>query len=52
MRMLTSTDLGDHSLGKGSVLCQLLSEALTHVVINIIGAQKFFKGLYDVENSN
>lgn len=42
---LTSTDLGDHSLCKGSVLCQLLSKALTHVVINIIGTQQFLKGL-------
>lgn len=34
---LTSTDLGDHSLCQGRVLCQLLSKALTHVVIDVIG---------------
>lgn len=44
--LLTSTDLGDHSLCEGSVLCQLLSKALTHVIINIIGTQQLFKGLH------
>lgn len=43
--LLTSTDLGDHSLCQRGVLCQLLSEALTHVVINIIGPQQLLKGL-------
>lgn len=42
---LTSSDLGGHSLCQGSVLSQLLSEALTHVVIDIVGAQQFLKGL-------
>lgn len=48
--LLTSADLGDHSLCQGSVLCQLLSEALTHVVIDIIGTQQLLKGLEGVEN--
>lgn len=43
--LLTSSDLGGHSLCKGSVLGQLLPEALTHVVINIIGPQQLLKGL-------
>lgn len=43
--LLTSTDLKGHSLRKGSVLGQLLPEALTHVVINIIGTQQLLKGL-------
>lgn len=47
---LTSTDLGDHSLCQGGVLSQLLSKALTHVVINIIGPQQLLKGLWVVEN--
>lgn len=45
---LTSSDLGGHSLCQGSVLSQLLSEALTHVVIDIVGAQQFLKSLSDV----
>lgn len=48
---LTSSDLGGHSLCQGSVLSQLLSEALTHVVIDIIGTQQFLKGLSDVKNA-
>lgn len=43
--LLTSSDLGSHSLCKGSVLGQLLPEALTHVVINVIGTQQLLKGL-------
>lgn len=43
--LLTSSDLGGHSLCKGRVLGQLLPEALTHVVINIIGTQQLLKGL-------
>lgn len=46
---LTSTDLGDHSLCQGSALCQLLSKALTHVVIDIIGSQQLLEGLRVVE---
>lgn len=48
--LLTSTNLGDHSLREGAALCQLLSEALTHVVINIIGPQELLKSLKGVEN--
>lgn len=46
---LTSTNLGDHSLCQGSALCQLLPEALTHVVVNIIGPQEFLKSLKVVD---
>lgn len=42
---LTSTDLGDYSLCQGGVLCQLLSKALAHVVIDIVGPQQLLKGL-------
>lgn len=45
--LLTSSDLGGHSLRQGGVLGQLLPEALTHVVINIIGTQQFLKGLQE-----
>lgn len=47
---LTSNDLGDRSLCQGRVLCQLLPEALTHVVIYIIRPQQLLEGLCDVEN--
>lgn len=46
---LTSTNLGDHSLCQGGALCQLLSEALTHVVINIIGPQELLESLKVVD---
>lgn len=46
---LTSTNLGDHSLCQGSALCQLLPEALTHVVVNIIGPQELLKSLKVVD---
>lgn len=45
--LLTSSDLGGHSLCEGGVLGQLLPEALTHVVINIVGTQQFLKGLQE-----
>lgn len=42
---LTAADLGADSLGEGDALRELVSEALSHVVINVIGAQELFKGL-------
>lgn len=42
---LTSTDLGDNPLCQSDVLCQLLSETLTHVVIDIVGTKQLLKGL-------
>lgn len=46
---LTATDLGDNPLRQSDVLCQLLSETLTHVVIDIVGTEQLLKGLYGVE---
>lgn len=43
---LTSIDLGDNPLCQSDVLCQLLSETLTHVVIDIVGTEQLLKGLY------
>lgn len=42
---LTAANLGADSLGEGDALRQLVSEALSHVVIDVIGAQQLFKGL-------
>lgn len=42
---LTSSNLSDDSLSQSSVLSQLLSKALTHVVIDVIGSQELFKSL-------
>lgn len=42
---LTSADLGADSLCQGAALCQLFSEALAHVVVNVIGTQQLLKGL-------
>lgn len=43
--LLTSADLGDNPLCQGDVLCQLLSETLTHVVIDIVGTEQLLEGL-------
>lgn len=45
---LTSADLGDNSLCQSDVLCQLLSETLTHVVIDIVGTEQLLEGLRGV----
>lgn len=42
---LTATDLGADSLGEGDALRELVSEALSHVVIDVIGTQQLFKSL-------
>lgn len=42
---LTAADLGADSLGEGDALRELVSEALSHIVIDVIGAQQLFKGL-------
>lgn len=42
---LTSTDLGDNPLCQSDVLRQLLSEALTHVVIDVVGTEQLLEGL-------
>lgn len=42
---LTSADLGADSLCQGAALRQLFSEALAHVVVNVIGTQQLLKGL-------
>lgn len=47
---LTATDLGDNPLRQSDVLCQLLSETLTHVVIDIVGTEQLLKGLHGVAN--
>lgn len=47
---LTSADLGDNSLCQSDVLCQLLSETLPHVVIDIVGTEQLLEGLRGVEN--
>lgn len=46
--VLTSTDLGDNSLCQSDILRQLLSEALTHVVIDVVGTEQLLKGLEGV----
>lgn len=45
MMFLTAADLGDDPLCQSDVLGQLLSEALTHVVIDIVGTEQLLKGL-------
>lgn len=45
---LTSTDLGDDPLCQSDVLRQLLSETLTHVVIDVVGAEQLLEGLEGV----
>lgn len=42
---LTSTDLGDNPLCQSDVLRQLLPETLTHVVIDVVGAEQLLEGL-------
>lgn len=41
--VLTAADLGADSLGQRDALRQLISEALAHVVVNVIGAQQLLK---------
>lgn len=50
--VLTSTYLGDNSLCQGAALSQLLSEALTHVVIDVVGPQELFESLEGGESLN
>lgn len=45
---LTSTDLGDNPLCQSNVLRQLLSETLTHVVIDVVGTEQLLEGLEGV----
>lgn len=45
---LTSADLRADPLCQGATLRQLLSEALAHVVVNVIGSQQLLKGLGSV----
>lgn len=42
---LTAADLRADPLCQSTTLCQLLSEALAHVVVNVIGSQQFLEGL-------
>lgn len=42
---LTAADFGADSLSEWDALGELVSEALSHVVIDVIGAQQLFKGL-------
>ena len=42
---LTSADLGGDPLGQGRALGQLLSEALTHVVVDVVGPQQLLEAL-------
>lgn len=43
--VLTTADLGADSLGERDALRQLVSEALAHVVVNVIGPQELLKDL-------
>ncbi len=42
---LTAADFGADSLSEWDALGELVSEALSHIVINVIWAQQLFKGL-------
>lgn len=43
-RRLTSADLGGDSVSQGAALSQLLSEALTHVEVDVVGPQQLLEG--------